>query len=96
MAMSIVDTMKNLAKQGKTIVCTIHQPSSEVYEMFDKLCLLSEGRLAYIGDLKMANEFFASQGYCVPVNYNPSDYFIKTLAIVPSDKENCLTRVAVR
>ena len=37
MAMSIVETMKNLAKNGKTIICTIHQPSSELFEMFDKI-----------------------------------------------------------
>jgi ABC-type multidrug transport system ATPase subunit len=58
MAVSIVECMKELAKKGKTIICTIHQPSSEIFEMFDSLCLLSEGRLAYMGDLSGANEFF--------------------------------------
>ena len=52
--------MKNLAKQGKTIICTIHQPSSEIFEMFDRLLLMAEGRLAFIGDLPRAYEFFAS------------------------------------
>jgi ABC-type multidrug transport system ATPase subunit len=59
MAFSIVESMKNLAQQGKTIICTIHQPSSEIFEMFDRLCLLAEGRLAYIGDLSKAYDFFA-------------------------------------
>jgi len=58
MAMSIVETMKNLAKNGKTIICTIHQPSSELFEMFDKFCLISEGRLAYIGNRFNATKFF--------------------------------------
>ena len=58
MAVAVVECMKNLAKKGKTIICTIHQPSSELYELFDKLCLLAEGRLAYIGDLYNVNEFF--------------------------------------
>jgi ABC-type multidrug transport system ATPase subunit len=58
MAISVVECMKNLAKKGKTIICTIHQPSSEIFEMFDKLCLLAEGRLAFIGSLKSALEFF--------------------------------------
>ena len=60
MAYSVVDSMKNLAKQGKTIICTIHQPSSEIFEMFDKLSLLAEGRLAFIGTLSAAYEFFES------------------------------------
>ena len=59
MAMSIVASMKKLAIQkGKTILCTIHQPSSDIFEKFDRLCLLAEGRLAFIGDLKDANTFF--------------------------------------
>jgi ABC-type multidrug transport system ATPase subunit len=58
MAVAIVENMKELAKRGKTIICTIHQPSSEIYELFDQLCLLAEGRLAYIGNLRNVNEFF--------------------------------------
>lgn len=58
MAMSIVESMKNLANQGKTIVCTIHQPSSELFEKFDRLFLMAEGRVAYCGDLSRASEFF--------------------------------------
>ena len=49
MAMSIVECMQKLAQQGKTIICTIHQPSSEIFEMFDRICLLAEGRLVFIG-----------------------------------------------
>ena len=58
MAMSIVESMKILANSGKTIICTIHQPSSELFEMFDKVCFISEGRLAYLGDRIKANDFF--------------------------------------
>lgn len=60
MAMSIVESMKRLAKQGKTIICTIHQPSSEVFEKFDRLLLMAEGRLAYLGELNEAARFFAT------------------------------------
>ena len=59
MALSVVESMKNLAKQGKTIICTIHQPSSDVFEMFDQLCLLAEGKLAYLGDLDRTYDFFS-------------------------------------
>jgi hypothetical protein len=37
--------------------------------------------------------FNFSQGYAIPVNYNPADFFIKKLAIAPLDKEVCLERV---
>ena len=36
MAMNIVEMLKNLVSKGHTILCTIHQPSSEVYDMFDQ------------------------------------------------------------
>nr|UOU03362.1 ATP-binding cassette subfamily G-like 11-2 [Brachionus rubens] len=93
MAMSIVDSMKNLAKHGKTIIFTIHQPSSEIFEMFDKICLISEGRLVFLGDRFSACDFFESQGYKSPSNYNPADHFIKTLSILPNEREQCLERV---
>ena len=95
MARSIVESMKNLALNGKTIIFTIHQPSSELFELFDKLMLITEGRLAFIGDKTAANEFFSSQGYCCPLNYNPADFYIKTLAISPFDKENSIKNVNV-
>lgn len=94
-ALSVMECMKSLAKQGRTIICTIHQPSSEIFELFDRLCLLSDGNLAFNGPINNCNEFFESQGYKVPVNYNPADFYIKTLAIVPSDKENSSNRIKV-
>ena len=36
MAQTVVANLRNLAKNGRTILATIHQPSSEVYQMFDK------------------------------------------------------------
>ncbi|XP_031575212.1 protein white-like isoform X2 [Actinia tenebrosa] len=36
MAQNVVSTLQRLASQGRTIVCTIHQPSSEVYAMFSR------------------------------------------------------------
>jgi ABC-type multidrug transport system ATPase subunit len=59
MAVSIVDTMRNLANKGKTIICTIHQPSSEIFEKFDNLYLMAEGRVAYAGQLPQAINFFS-------------------------------------
>ncbi|XP_071156888.1 protein white-like [Mytilus edulis] len=93
MAMNIVDMLKSLAAKGHTILCTIHQPSSEVYDMFDQLLLLAEGRTAYMGPAKEGLDFFKEQGYACPVNYNPADYFIMTMAILPDQLDNCRKRV---
>lgn len=40
MAFSLVQAMRKLTDQGKTIICTIHQPSSEIFYLFDKYGLI--------------------------------------------------------
>jgi ABC-type multidrug transport system ATPase subunit len=49
MAEGVVMVLKKLAARGKTIICTIHQPASEVFELFDTVMLVADGRLAYAG-----------------------------------------------
>ncbi|CAF4348488.1 unnamed protein product [Rotaria sp. Silwood2] len=93
MAFIICDAMRKLCNQGKTIVCTIHQPSSEIFQLFDTLYLLAEGRVAYFGSRRKAQQFFSGLGFNAPDNYNLSDFYIQTLAILPFDKENSLERV---
>ena len=41
MALSVVQTLKTLASQGKTILCTIHQPSSDIFAQFDEWVTLN-------------------------------------------------------
>ncbi|KAH3812046.1 hypothetical protein DPMN_140467 [Dreissena polymorpha] len=36
MAENIVQTLQQTARRGKTVICTIHQPSSEVFALFDQ------------------------------------------------------------
>ena len=57
MAQNVVTVLREMAQKGKTIVCTIHQPSSEVYAMFDRILLMAEGRTAFLGDAKNAVTF---------------------------------------
>ncbi|OXA56819.1 protein white isoform X2 [Folsomia candida] len=93
MASNVIELLKEMASKGKTIICTIHQPSSEVYAMFDRVLLMAEGRSAFLGDAKEAVEFFKLQGYPCPPNYNPADFFIQTLAIQSGIEEECLKNV---
>ncbi|XP_057976701.1 ABC transporter G family member 1-like [Malania oleifera] len=66
-------------RDGRTIVASIHQPSSEVFELFDDLCLLSSGRTVYFGPARAANEFFTSNGLPCPTLQNPSDHYLRTI-----------------
>ena len=47
-AYNLVKTLENLAEsEAKTIVMTIHQPSSQIFHLFDKLLLLVNGKVSW-------------------------------------------------
>lgn len=53
--------LKSMASNGKTVICTVHQPSSVVFALFDRILLMADGRTAFLGPSKSALEFFSSQ-----------------------------------
>lgn len=53
-AFFVVNALKNVARDGRTVISSIHQPSSEVFALFDDLCLLSGGEIVYFGRAKNA------------------------------------------
>lgn len=55
-AFFVVQTLRNVARDGRTVISSIHQPSSEVFALFDDLYLLSGGETVYFGEAKMAVE----------------------------------------
>ena len=57
-AQKLISMMNIMATNGKTILCTIHQPSSELFAMFSQLLLLADGRTAFMGSSGQAIEFF--------------------------------------
>ena len=87
MAASVVEMLRALASQGRTIICTIHQPSSQITELFDKVLLMAEGKTAFLGDMDNANNFLAGCGFPCPMNYNPADHWVQALAVVPGNEE---------
>jgi ABC-type multidrug transport system ATPase subunit len=95
MAENIVQILKQQAKMNRTIVCTVHQPSSQTFALFDHLILLAEGRVAFMGESTAAADFFSSLDLRCPVNFNPADYYIRQLAIQPGVEDACRRRVKV-
>ena len=55
-AFFVVQALKSVARDGRTVVSSIHQPSSEVFALFDDLFLLSGGETVYFGEAKDAIE----------------------------------------
>ena len=76
-ALSIMNFIKELSTtRNMCVFATIHQPSSEVYDTFDQLMVLSDGRIAYAGPAESAITYFADMGFPAPEHSNPADFFL--------------------
>ena len=65
-AYHLASVLQRLASSGRTLVATLHQPSSEVFEKMDRLLLLSCGAPIYFGDSKEAGAYMEGAGLSVP------------------------------
>ncbi|CAI5968276.1 unnamed protein product, partial [Closterium sp. NIES-64] len=75
-ALRIVQVIQNLAKSGRTVVTSIHQPSSQIFNAFDKLLLISEGNVIYFGKAADAMEYFGRLGFEPRFAMNPADFLM--------------------
>ncbi|XP_040999064.1 ABC transporter G family member 11-like [Juglans microcarpa x Juglans regia] len=76
-AFFVTQTLHGLSRDGRTVIASIHQPSSEVFQLFDRLYLLSGGKTVYFGEASEAYEFFGQAGFPCPALRNPSDHFLR-------------------
>lgn len=69
-----MELLKSLARDNRTIVCTIHQPSASLYALFDQVYIIAEGMCIYNGASDNTVQFLASVGLQCPMYHNPADY----------------------
>lgn len=73
-AHSITKLLADYANKGHTVVATIHQPSTEIFALFDDLLLLHEGRVIFYGEASAVIGYFEKWGHEFPKYSNPADY----------------------
>jgi ABC-type multidrug transport system ATPase subunit len=79
-ALRVGQLLRDLANNDqRTVICTIHTPSSELYAVFDDLLLLAKGSVVYHGSCEDAPAYFASIDRSVPLRMNPSEHFMNLL-----------------
>lgn len=77
MALEVMNTVKKLCLQNRTCVSTIHQPSAQVFALFDTIILIADGRLIYAGGTKDVLSYFQSLGFHYEIGENPAEFVIE-------------------
>eukprot|EP01127_Copromyxa_protea_P000880 TRINITY_DN1079_c0_g2_i1.p1 TRINITY_DN1079_c0_g2~~TRINITY_DN1079_c0_g2_i1.p1 ORF type:complete len:738 (-),score=164.67 TRINITY_DN1079_c0_g2_i1:110-2323(-) len=80
----VCERLQKLAFLGQTIIATIHQPSSEIFRLFNRLAILADGKTVFFGDRSQATAYFSKLGYLCPKFINPADYLMKVVQVNPA------------
>ncbi|XP_064623531.1 ATP-binding cassette sub-family G member 8-like [Lineus longissimus] len=92
-AYNIVALLSSLAQRGKLVILTIHQPRSNIFELFDQVMVLSQGNMVYHGLAKEMEGYFHRLGYPCPELTNPCDFFVDLATVdMTSPKTESETR----
>ncbi|CAG0892106.1 unnamed protein product [Darwinula stevensoni] len=75
-----VTLLKMLAREGRTVICTVHHPSVKILEMFDHLILLADGRCLYNGTISSLVPYFRQFDLHCPPYHNPADFVVEVAA----------------
>ncbi|KAK2560544.1 Broad substrate specificity ATP-binding cassette transporter ABCG2, partial [Acropora cervicornis] len=78
-AVSVVQLLQGLGRQGKTVIMSIHQPRYSIFKTFDTLSLLSNGEFVYQGPANQAMRYFEEIGFVCEPHNNPADFFMDVI-----------------
>ncbi|KAL0901864.1 hypothetical protein ABMA27_007019 [Loxostege sticticalis] len=76
----VVDTLKRLSLCGRVVICSVHQPSTDLFKMFNSILLMADGRLLFHGSQEDCSELFRSLNLHCPANYNPAEFYIRAVS----------------
>ncbi|MBN3294206.1 ABCG8 protein, partial [Polypterus senegalus] len=80
-AHNLVITLSRLARGNRLVLLSVHQPRSDIFQLFDLVVLLSTGSVAYCGAAKDMVPYFTTLGYPCPQYCNPSDFYVDLISI---------------
>lgn len=95
-ALQCILTLKQFAQKGHTVTCSIHQPSSRIFQLFDRLYVLADGYCLYHGAVRDLLPTLTANGLQCPAFYNPADFLIEVASGEYGDVKGDLVRYAER
>ncbi|KAG5672394.1 hypothetical protein PVAND_002525 [Polypedilum vanderplanki] len=72
-----IQLLKNISKEGRTIITSIHQPSALIFNMFDHIYALANGQCIYQGSTESLVPFLSELDLICPHNYNITDFLME-------------------
>ncbi|XP_077438029.1 ATP-binding cassette sub-family G member 8 [Vanacampus margaritifer] len=97
-AHNLVITLSRLARGNRLVLLSVHQPRSDIFQLFDLVVLLSSGSAVYCGAARDMVPYFTALGHPCPRYCNPSDFYVDLISIdrrSPEHEAQCLERARV-
>uniref|UniRef100_H3CPU7 ATP-binding cassette, sub-family G (WHITE), member 8 n=1 Tax=Tetraodon nigroviridis TaxID=99883 RepID=H3CPU7_TETNG len=97
-AHNLVITLSRLARGNRLILLSVHQPRSDIFQLFDLVVLLSSGSAVYCGAARDMVSYFTTLGHPCPRYCNPSDFYVDLISIDRRSRDReaeCLERASV-
>ena len=77
-AYSVIEVVKKMAiAKNATVIATIHQPSTDTFNLFTHIMIMAKGEVIYFGERGGALDYFGSIGRPIPNHFNPSDVYLQ-------------------
>ncbi|XP_061646055.1 ATP-binding cassette sub-family G member 8 isoform X1 [Phyllopteryx taeniolatus] len=97
-AHNLVITLSRLARGNRLVLLSVHQPRSDIFQLFDLVVLLSSGSAVYCGAARDMVPYFMALGHPCPRYCNPSDFYVDLISIdrrSPEQEAQCRERSQV-
>lgn len=88
----VLSYLREMAKKNKMVILVVHQPSREMFELFDEVVFMNSGEIVYQGTPISATSYFIQRGMDVGMSSDPSGNIIKFIKKNPNAKQTPLRK----
>jgi ATP-binding cassette subfamily G (WHITE) protein 2 (SNQ2) len=79
-----------------TTIVSIYQVSEQLYELFDKVCVIYEGQMVYMGSAREARQYFIDMGYAPANRQTTADFLVAGTVYTAAPLRTPLTPLCVQ